>query len=361
MLTRHLYREDEVRASLRYCLLWKRHSEACFWALELLDSHLLTEVLSDCMWACFYGLGQPVFDTVRAKEEITDDDLLGLVSQIIMTKRRDASVGWLLERGLTETQMDWLVPDKRVVAGDPIASAFAQGKVLLAWCLLRTRWETDAQKYLDPFEEIEGFVWESRALAVLQRGKPTLPRGTTEIPAYLQKEIQGWKELEGRRARRVYSIRTDPILFGTRRSLTADSVCLVPELHDLETALRGSTYWELVAEDMGGWSKIQKKDATREAFYELYFPDDIPDEWSRAEKEKSHRWGLLANTSTPEIQHAKHLRSVFRGLPTQGLQSWTVLKRESTEDYSVLYARGQERWSTLQWKLTPTKKRLVPK
>jgi hypothetical protein len=48
------------------------------------------------------------------------------------------------------------------------------------------------------------------------------------------------------------------------------------------------------------------------AFYEQYFPDDIPDEWSKAEKEKSHGAGVLGPVES--IRMAKWARIHLNGV-----------------------------------------------
>ena len=40
---------------------------------------------------------------------------------------------------------------------------------------------------------------------------------------------------------------------------------------------------------------------SEEEFYHRYFPDDLPDEWTKAEKERSHGDGLLAPQETVHL------------------------------------------------------------
>ena len=44
MLTRHLYRHDEVMTALLWCLQKRRVEEGLFWLQELLDSELYDDV-----------------------------------------------------------------------------------------------------------------------------------------------------------------------------------------------------------------------------------------------------------------------------------------------------------------------------
>jgi hypothetical protein len=56
---------------------------------------------------------------------------------------------------------------------------------------------------------------------------------------------------------------------------------------------------KLLLADSRFWKNILKQvcltnDDSREKFYEEFFPDDIPDEWSLADQSKSHGSGMLA-------------------------------------------------------------------
>jgi hypothetical protein len=76
--------------------------------------------------------------------------------------------------------------------------------------------------------------------------------------------------------------------------------------------LWGSVYWDSVAEEAGGWEGIRDIPEKREAFYAAHFPDDIPDEWSLAERAKSHGIGSLQKDEVPSIK--KFVRSWFGAL-----------------------------------------------
>jgi hypothetical protein len=50
------------------------------------------------------------------------------------------------------------------------------------------------------------------------------------------------------------------------------------------------------------------------AFYDEHFPDDTPDEWSVAEREKSHGFGALQPGAEPSAE--RFLRAWFGRLPS---------------------------------------------
>ena len=371
MLSRHLYRIDEVRANFRYSLLKGNIHESCFWCLELLDTQLFLEALEDCAWAWLYGIGiyglgfLENFRSVVEREEIGADEILELAYMISRWSKRDSSVGWLLEEGLKSGQPDFLV---RKGEGNPVQMAIAQGKTGLAWALLRTRWGEPSMCRKDiqiPDFIAERFVWETRALSLLATcwSAKSETISVPPMPQELMRAIDEWKSLEGRRARRVYKIRSEAIQFGTKRSYEGNMETNIQEVRVPETALVGSPFWETVAEDMGGWKKVRRNDDIRMAFYDLYFPDDIPDEWSKVDQEKSHGYGLFVKTSSRLNQYNKQLRCLFTGLSVRGVQSWTVTKRATEETYAELYEKEQERWAREmnEWDLRPRKKKLCPK
>jgi hypothetical protein len=55
-------------------------------------------------------------------------------------------------------------------------------------------------------------------------------------------------------------------------------------------------------------------DDSLEKFYELYFPDDIPDEWSTVDQQKSHGRGCLEKATPsplPELAIREEMVSVM--------------------------------------------------
>lgn len=120
--------------------------------------------------------------------------------------------------------------------------------------------------------------------------KPTLPPN-------VQADLERWRALTGRRARREIAIPIDCLYWLTERgrSLTVyeTNEREIMGLLEKPTALWNSTYWDDVATELGGWEAVRNGDEAREAFYAEQFPDDIPDEWSAADRAKSHGRGVL--------------------------------------------------------------------
>ncbi|EFX64226.1 hypothetical protein DAPPUDRAFT_118394 [Daphnia pulex] len=107
----------------------------------------------------------------------------------------------------------------------------------------------------------------------------------------------------GRKAARRYSI-PSLALYGTRRGATLCTQYHVNGLYDIEKGIKGCPFWDDVLQEYQRNGKWVSDDA-QTAFYDLYdmiFPDDIPDEWSKDEKMKSHGQGLLHAGETMTLQ-----------------------------------------------------------
>jgi hypothetical protein len=117
---------------------------------------------------------------------------------------------------------------------------------------------------------------DSKRVASFQ--ERTIPTRTFVVPA-------------GRKAARHYSI-PSLALYGTRRGATLCTQYHVNGLYDIEKGIKGCPFWDEVLQEYQRNGRWVSDDALC-AFYDLYFPDNIPDEWSKEEKMKSHGQGLL--------------------------------------------------------------------
>ena len=377
MLTRHLYRIDEVKASCKYALIKKNYREALFWSLELINTLMSEDVRQIMLTVWFEGIGRASYPLLLDLICADDDSLLDFVGAFCSVDR-DASIFSLLCLGSRtwEKQVDRVVPMKIEGVEDKevrcILRAMKQGKTLFAWTLLRCRWSADAWSILlrcaptrersvvEKLYEMKTHIWEARAAAVILVCDK-VSAGWKAVRRFREEGlIDEWVALEGRRGRRIYKIRPEAILYGTERGELSRSVTNIQEIREPLTAMYGSPYWDVVADEFGGWKPIYKSDVAKETFYELYFPDDIPDEWSRDDQEKSHGLGLAFTDQTSAERKYKLYRNMLGSLPSMGLVSRTHDAIKVGLDLS-LYETNQEVWSELQktWKLEPAIKKIV--
>ena len=328
-LTRHLYREDEVIAALIFCILRGRHVEAAFWCSEMIVSEMIDELLGAMRRAWFYGIGIQCLGWLRAfqalGEAIEAERLLELVQQLCRAKK-DRSAMTLLATDLT------VQPD-RVNAGAVSGTNSLEQFIQLAVMQRRT---TTAWGGLQAMEAPEDFlkrlamskhgvagtralkaimaeplgVWETRAtaLAALCLSREEFLASWAAEPQPLLREVAAglkeWEPLIGRRRRRIYAVPPECLYYFTERGRTVSVYDTTEKeiMGRLEKTggLWGSVYWDSV----GDWQAVKTDDAARESFYDTHFPDDRPDEWSKADRAKSHGAGPLQRGAVATLQIA---------------------------------------------------------
>ena len=288
------------------------------------------------------------------------DAILKLVTGLCRIAK-DRSVLTLLASKL-DTQPDrvnkGVVSEKYSPLESFTALAILQRKTLCAWGGLRALEKPDeflrsiafskhgvaARKFLTVLDGETFSDWERRAVAVaalcLSREEFADSWNQIATPDLVQEvavALEEWQSLLGRLARRQYPIPKGALYWitGRGRELSVYDTNLKEMTGRVEksAALWGSTFWDSVAEELGGWAAIKNDDDVRESFYETYFPDDTPDEWSVAEREKSHGAGPLQRGTKADA--ARALTNLFGRFsaaviwsplpPVKNVESWDEL------------------------------------
>jgi hypothetical protein len=121
----------------------------------------------------------------------------------------------------------------------------------------------------------------------------------------------------GRRDRRVYQIPTSCLYGTTLRGRSKWAQNNFVQLYNVEKYLAGCPFWDEVLSEYGDVDEkgdIQwHSDDKMEEFYDRFFPDDIPDEWTKKDQQKSHGDGVLGPTDKPTIW--KYSRNFLSSMP----------------------------------------------
>ncbi len=347
-LTRNLYREDEVLAALRFCVLKGRGPEAIFWAQEALDSEMRDEVLESLfwVWALTAAHANPwwlrAFRTALQTGNPSDDDVITLVMNLARNLN-DGSVLAILGLGLrqelwyTERVGQPPLPAfSRTISQEElfIARAITQGKILASWGRLIPLWDQgvpwDLLKELSaPAAELIHMLqtaplwfsrlaapkwkWPLRAAAVVLATWP-LPSDTPYTPPI--EWVAGrfnWLT-NPMRFRRLYAPPQIALhAFTARGQLGVAQTTERDLMEHLEDSLRGSRFWD------SRCPELTASDESRENFYDRYFPTDIPDEWTAVERRVSHGTGVISNPETAdwELKYETTLNTWFGALTTR--------------------------------------------
>lgn len=316
-VTRNLYRVDEVVAALQWCCLKGRTVEAAFWALEL----PLSAAAEALRIAWLYGFGCRALGLLPA---ILSDNVDPVVIATALAGKyrrlRDSSVISILTMRVREERLTvGPVPAGLQPQEAFAARAAAAGKVGPVWDWLATSEEI-------PWDVVYGIgTWKHGeelrgTLEILKAGtsfrsaelkalvcailclRSTRLKESLGIQVPNEKDpdpeiasaVQEWSALKGRR-RRVYEIPYDCLHGATERGGLEVSQSTEKEIRDLralEKALVRSAVWSV------DFRESQTGDEEREEFYDTWFPTDIPDEWSAADRKKSHGSGPVPAGAT---------------------------------------------------------------
>jgi hypothetical protein len=147
------------------------------------------------------------------------------------------------------------------------------------------------------------------------------------IPKEFKEKLDTWDSESSLRKRREFKVRPEAITYICARSTMQTSESSEYDIgNNLESTLRQSPYWQSVLEDYqvnDDW----KSDRYKEMFYNTYFPyavDDIPDEWSSADREKSHGRG---HGKIKAIALRQYINAIFHN--SQSLGIWDSIKSVS--------------------------------
>lgn len=352
-LSRHFYSLDELQAALLYTTS-NGNKDALFWCKELVLSGCIIETISTLFesWLWFVGPMrlQWLIDAwqLLSNDEIDENDILLSTSRlcIINSDKRDNSLWSIL---CLIAQNPTTIPD-RVTPKTPIWAnsindsvelffirAIYQGKARSAWWIAQHINENRIWEILYLFQSNSIFsekyniclnVWKNyeKLLGYRTDEYDTIMRCASilsfcvhnealqysfkeQINTFPEHHTQLIKDLEeniGRKSRRYLTIPTFCLYGTTKRGNSTWSQQNFEQLNNVEKYLLGCPFWDNVLSDFAhinhGKNQINwKSDILEEAFYEEYFPDDIPDEWSASDKKKSHGDGILAPNITPNI------------------------------------------------------------
>ena len=319
-ITRNLYREDEVVAAIRWCIVNDRPSQAAFWIQEGLDSDMDVVVLQALLevWLYHVGMGNLSWlvwflEGLDGTNPFTEENIVALTVALVNSVKHhgDTTVFAMLAIGMGEPceadrvgftiiacKLRSLHLSKDETA---FARAVQQGKFVAAWSLALPLWKSgraqivleamDSPQY--PIENLgslysEEFLWPFRALSLLiahsKRSLHSVPESYPRVDPTIWNQWLERKDMPMRK-RRIYAIPSGCLYSYTQRGAVRMNMTTEKDLmYHLEDCMVVSTLW-------GGLEDEFSNDMLRDDFYSKYFPSDIPDEWSMADRAKSHGAG----------------------------------------------------------------------
>lgn len=333
-LTIHLYRKDEALASIRWAILSRNHIETLFWGLELYDSNMESDAIEmlAMTWITCIGFGSfACLESLTKANTLDRDEWCELLMGWSRSEVRDTTAFYLMLRS-RDPISDYTItfPHEKEYESydDALRDTLRRGKVLDAWLLsdcirvleevAQEKGRGDALKVIQECKYLNELEKRAAAFVLVTLDDARYRNSQAPLKCIITDEcrdaIQGWDAENCMRARRVYKVRYDAILYLCERSFQPVEESNESEIQDqLESTLLASSYWKNV---MKPYMKTERK---REQFYDTFFSyltHDIPDEWSLSDREKSHGRGL---GKTKEQAFKQFIRSTFQRSTTLGI------------------------------------------
>ena len=353
-LSRHFYSLDEVQSALYYSTNRNIPQETLFWSQELILSGCIGENISIQFESWLWNKGPLQLQwlinawTNLASNELSEDMILLSTYQLCSTSytHRDHSLWNILVLSASNSN----IPD-RVTPKTPyilpsndeqeifFIRAIFQGKSQSAWWISRYFKDSHVWILLDWYAKniFPNYYKQYKiCFEALQHYEQLLGYKSDEYDIIVrclailslclspEKQVHSFKELDsvlnshyiellenisssiGYKSRRIYIIPTECLYGTTLRGRSKWSQQNTFQLNNIEKHLIGCPFWDETLNDYinlvdDNGNIIWKSDDDMEIFYDKYFPDDIPDEWSKIEKQKSHGDGILGPNDSPNI------------------------------------------------------------
>ena len=349
MLTRNLYDLQEVKASLAYALLVRKLRESLFWAQEILASECGWE-LGDVLirfwiqYCCPYDMTLPVAIKELDYEGDMDKKTIAVIMRLIEAQTGENKIMEIFVEGFNtypfpcykfkakkeDVSIGKALAEKSGIPAGiclKIRDALLKGHVSRAWHiasrhksiegiipLLAEGVPKKTVACLLELSTITEFQYHSYIACLLLIGLSNTEKTRAikrtdievdNIPS-LMLSVASWIKKQGTRSARVHTIEKRA-LYGLETKAELE------ELYDIYPRLNEATpFWQRIT---AGYDLAD--DGQKEIFYDTWFPDDIPDEWSLEDQQTSHRVNGIESEDDPlkflEIFYRKFRKSSRAG------------------------------------------------
>jgi hypothetical protein len=316
----------------------------------------------ETVWLHTIGFGSwyslRLIQSVYEEGSIEQENLIAITCALAKRRICDSTIFHLLLRGATTSDWKPMFPHSKeyTTIQEGVEDCLNRGKLNEAWLLGRAMKVEEQWLMLDT---IASNLGRSEALSVLKELRPSVYENLAAayvlvsldevvwissqkelenmIPKEVQEAIDEWKGETSMRKRRAIKPKPEALLYLTERSEQTQYTSSEPDIQiGLLESLKKSEYWSCILEhfmeeDLTRW----KSDEHIETFYQTYFPNDIPDEWSLQSREMSHGRGLGKSTDVARARFIYH--TLHR---SKSLELWNSQFKEidCTMDWSNLYS-----------------------
>lgn len=331
MYTRHFYYISDVKAALQNSISYREVHESVYWTKELLDCDQVSSIKEAFFYSWFYTIG---LGNLNILLNISNPSLENAYALSLIAKT-NSTLPYLLVNGALNKKYKIkktlyklskelsVYKDKEKV--DSWVRSTLYGKFLESWQQSLELWKDISfheviekvirVKFDNPslifkileavsrLEYIPHIYRECVITAILCMNDTTIENAMTpleEMGSTMNMYLEMWKSTYSHRKGRAYAI---PLLYGkTVRGLLKNTDSNISELYDSDKLIEGQKFYNEIVRIYGTFDAFKKHTTIYEEFYSHYFHDDIPEEWSLEEQEKSHGRGILLKDEKPNFE-----------------------------------------------------------
>ena len=327
MLTRHFYSVEDACAALQYAIHSKKPYEAVYWAKELFEYKDLLQKTLFMSW--FYSIGLDDISTIQSIKNPT----LESVFQMGSSESRNSTLFYMFLNGALnkeyKTKKSLIKLSSSLIQNNSDIDLWIRNtlfnRYLESWQSSLKVWDEDSfipmlhqfilTKFDNPTSILETFetIYEFESVDIVYRRCAIIgilcmndsqinSSSYKPVPSDLSLYLEYWNSVYGRRRGRVYSLPNECFYGKTKRGTMKKDETNIQELYDPISLIQNQKIYKQILSVFDSFEAFQNSGMEYDAFFNYYFSDDIPDEWSLEDKQCSHGNGVLEKDETPSLE-----------------------------------------------------------
>ena len=333
MLTRHFYNIEDASAALQYAIHKKKPYEAVYYAKELFE---YKEVLQKTLFmSWFYSIGLSDINCIKHIKNPS----LEFVFKMASSESRNSTLFYMFMNGALhkeyKTKKSLIKLSKSLIQENQNIDAWIRNtlfsKYLESWQISLKIWDDDSfipmvhQFILTKFDnptlilEIIEYIYEIEYVDILYRRCAIIgilcmndcdintsfdksDKSDKSVTCDLNLYLEYWNSVYGKRKGRVYTLHNECFYGKTKRGTMKKDETNIQELYDPIRLIQNQTIYKEILNVFETFEAFQNDYTQYEAFFDYYFCDDIPEEWSLEQQMRSHGYGVLEKDEKPNLQ-----------------------------------------------------------
>jgi len=359
MLTRHFYRVEDAAAALQYAIHSKKPYEAVYWTKELSEYKDLLQKTLFMSW--FYSIGLDDISMIKSIKNPTLDS----VFQMGSSESRNSTLFYMFLNGALNkeysTKKSLIKLSSSLIQSNKDIDVWIRNtlfnRYLESWQSSLKIWDDDSfipiihqfilTKFDNPTSILETFetIYEFESVDIIYRRCAIigiLCMNDSQINTDLCKTVSSdlslyleyWNSVYGKRRGRIYPLPNECFYGKTTRGTMKKDETNIQELYNPIDLIKNQSIYKQIINVFETFEAFQDDSLQYDTFFEYYFNDDIPDEWSLEDQERSHGHGILENDEKPSLE--KYINNWIDKKAKNYIEKYSTIVEEYCKKYNDL-------------------------